>query len=87
MQIDQSMVSIFIDASGGAAKIQNSIQQSFINIDLDSTNSAANNNNLAANNNSGGNNVNIEQSAINIDIWLIYHLYNSLINQFFYLLS
>lgn len=60
MIIDQSAVGLNIDASHGAVKVQQSIQQSLVNIDLDTSN------------NGGGliiekKAVNVEQSAIDID--------------------
>lgn len=64
--MNQSEIAIFIDASNGAAKIQNSIQQSIVNIDLDASNPTKKN-------------VNIEQSAINIDIWLITNIFIDLV--------
>jgi hypothetical protein len=38
MVIDQSMVAVNIDASRGAVKVQQSIQQSLVDIDLDYNN-------------------------------------------------
>ncbi len=57
MIIEQSAVDInFVDASRGAIKIQQSIQQSLVNIDLDYTDTKSKD-------------VNVEQSAVNIDLW------------------
>ena len=54
--IEQSSVNInFIDASRGAIKVQQSIQQSMVNIDLEGSSSAKKS-------------INIDQSAVNIDI-------------------